>query len=100
MKKWYKNIYIIILIIFGVWMIFFDTNSFINHNDVNQEQNKLEEEKEYYKKEIIKDKKAIKKLSDKDGLETFAREKYYMKKENEDIYIIEYQDSLKTKDNE
>ena len=98
--KWFKNIYILILIIFGVWMIFFDTNSLLNHNDVNQEKNKLEDEKEYYKKEIIKDKQAINRLSSEDGLETFAREKYYMKKENEDIYIIEYADSLKTNNNE
>ncbi|WP_289046348.1 septum formation initiator family protein [uncultured Olleya sp.] len=98
--KWFKNIYILILIIFGVWMIFFDTNSLLNHNDVNQEKNKLEDEKEYYKKEIIKDKQAIKRLTSEDGLETFAREKYYMKKENEDIYIIEYADSSKTNNNE
>ncbi|AXO79928.1 septum formation initiator [Olleya aquimaris] len=98
--KWFKNIYILILIIFGVWMIFFDTNSLLNHNDVNQEKSKLEDEKEYYKKEIIKDKQAIKRLTSEDGLETFAREKYYMKKENEDIYIIEYADSLKTNNNE
>lgn len=98
--KWYKNIYIIILIIFGVWMIFFDTNSLISHFDVNQDKNKLENDKEYYKKEIAKDKKAIEKLNDEDGLETFAREKYYMKRDNEDIYIIEYEDSLKTKNND
>ncbi len=85
---------------FGVWMVFFDTNSLLSHNEVNQERNKLEDEKTYYRKEIVKDKKAIKKLTNEDGLETFAREKYYMKKENEDIYIIEYADSLKTKNNE
>jgi cell division protein FtsB len=85
---------------FGVWMVFFDTNSLLSHNEVNQERNKLEDEKAYYRKEIVKDKKAIKKLTSEDGLETFAREKYYMKKENEDIYIIEYADSLKTKNNE
>ena len=98
--KWYKNIYIIILIMFGVWMVFFDTNSLLSHNEVNQERNKLEDEKAYYRKEIVKDKKAINKLTSEDGLETFAREKYYLKKENEDIYIIEYADSLKTKNNE
>ena len=42
--KWYKNIYIIILTMFGVWMVFFDTNSLLSHNEVNQERNKLEDE--------------------------------------------------------
>jgi len=54
----------------------------------------LEAEKEYYKNEIEKDKKAIKELSTDEGVEKLAREKYYMKKDNEEIYIIEYEDSL------
>ena len=61
----------------------------------------LENERDYYKKEIEKDKKAIKGLSTEEGLERLAREKYYMKRENEEIYIIEYEDSIKNKnDNE
>ena len=48
----------------------------------------------FYKKEISKDKKTIIELQDSLQLEKFAREQYLMKKENEDIYIIEY-DTLK-----
>ena len=48
----------------------------------------------FYKKEISKDKKTITELQDSLQLEKFAREQYLMKKENEDIYIIEY-DTLK-----
>ena len=40
--------------------------------------------------------KIIHKFSNIDELEKFARERYFMKKENEEIYIIEYADSLKT----
>ena len=57
----------------------------------------LENEKQYYQKEIEKDKKAIKELSTDEGIEKLAREKYYMKKDNEDIYIIEYEDSINNK---
>ncbi|WP_405336796.1 septum formation initiator family protein, partial [Psychroserpens sp.] len=67
------------------------------HHELNEDISDLENEKEYYRKEIEKDKKAIKQLSTEDGIEKLAREKYYMKKDNEDIYIIEYEDSLKTK---
>lgn len=98
--KYLKNIYVVILVIFVVWMVFFDTNSLIIHSQYNSEINNLEAEKEYYKKEIEKDQEAIDKLSREEGIETFAREQYYMKKDNEDIYIIEYQDSLKTKEDE
>lgn len=81
--------------IFAVWMLFFDANSYLIHRELNKEMNALEDEKNYYKNEIEKDKKAIKELSTEEGIEKLAREKYYMKKDNEEIYIIEYEDSLK-----
>ncbi len=81
-------------------MIFFDANSWLIHHELNNDIEALENEKEYYKREIEKDKKAIKKISSEVGLEKFARETYYMKRENEDIYIIEYEDSLNVKNNE
>ncbi len=92
--KIFKNAFIFILVVFVIWMLFFDTNSFLTHWELNSDIEDLEDEKEYYYKEIKKDKKEIKKLSDEEGLEKFAREKYYMKKENEEIYIIEYEDSI------
>ncbi|OEK07430.1 septum formation initiator [Flavivirga aquatica] len=92
-----KNIFVIIIIIFMVWMVFFDTNSWLIHHELNTDIEALENEKDYYKKEIEKDNKAIKEISTEKGLEKFAREAYYMKRENEEIYIIEYEDSLKTK---
>ena len=81
-------------------MLFLDSNSWFIHNELNNEINDLEAEKEYYKKEIEKDNKAIKKLSTEEGLEKFAREEYYMKREKEEIFIIEYEDSLKNKKDE
>lgn len=94
------NGFVLTLIAFAVWMLFFDNNSWFIHNELNNEIESLETEKDYYRKEIDKDNKAIKKLNSKDGLEKFAREEYYMKRENEEIFIIEYEDSLKTKTNE
>lgn len=78
-------------------MLFFDANSYLIHRELNSEMDDLETERDYYKKEIQKDKKAIKALSTDEGLERLAREKYYMKRENEEIYIIEYEDSIKNK---
>ncbi|WP_321250764.1 FtsB family cell division protein [Psychroserpens sp.] len=93
--KYFKNIFVIVFIVFAIWMIFIDSNSLLIHRELNQDIEDLENEKEYYKSEIEKDKKAIKELSTDDGVERMARETYYMKKDNEDIYIIEYEDSLK-----
>ncbi len=90
----FKNIFVLIFVVFAVWMLFFDTNSLLTHHELNKEMDDLENEKEYYKREIKKDNKEIEKLSKDEGLEKFAREKYYMKKEKEEIYIIEYEDSI------
>ncbi|RDK87053.1 FtsB family cell division protein [Marinirhabdus gelatinilytica] len=97
-KRWFKilgSTYVIILICFAVWMIFFDTNSYFIHKELDEDINALEENKEFYKKEIEKDKKFLDKMQDSNEIEKYAREKYYLKKEGEDIYIIENEDSLK-----
>lgn len=98
--KPFKNVFVIILVVFAVWMLFFDANSWLIHHELNNDIDDLENEKNYYRKEIEKDNKAIKKLSTEEGLEKFARESYFMKRDNEEIYIIEYEDSLKLKDDE
>ena len=78
-------------------MFFFDTNSFFIHNELNNNIETLENNKKIYEDEIEKDKAFIEKMKDSNEVEKYAREKYYLKKENEDIYIIEHQDSIKTK---
>ena len=97
-QKWFRyvsSIYIVILLLFLVWMFFFDTNSWFIHQELNGDINALEENKEFYVEEIKKDKAFIEKMRDSLEQEKFAREKYYLKKENEDIFIIEHEDSLK-----
>lgn len=99
--KPFKNIFVLGLIGFSVWMLFFDTHSLLLHRDLNKDIDALEKEKQYYLNEMKKDQKAIKELSTEEGLEKVARETYFMKKPNEEIYIIEYEDSIpKTKENE
>ncbi len=102
-KKWVRivsNKYLLILILFFVWMFFFDTNSFFIHQELNDDINKLENNKKVYQEEIKNDKVFIDKMKDSNEIEKFAREKYYLKKDNEDIYIIEHEDSIKNKNNE
>lgn len=86
--------YIVISVVFIIWMLFFDANSWLIHRELNQEINKLEGNKEYFEKETSQDREQIKKLKDSVELERFAREEYFMKKDNEEIYIIEYEDSI------
>ncbi len=92
--KFITNRYVIIMSIFIVWMVFFDENSWLNHSEFDKEINKLKSEEDYLNSEIKHDKELIDKLENKEELEKFAREEYHMKKENEEIYLIEY-DTLK-----
>lgn len=105
-NKWFRilaifsSIYVLVLTVFVVWMVFFDTNSLLIHMELKKEINKLEKQREFLKEEINKDKETIEKLADPKQLEKFAREEYYLKKKNEEIYLIEYEYSVEIKKKE
>ena len=88
--KFLKNSYVIIIFIFVIWMIFFDSNSILVHNELNNDINDLNNQKEYYKNEIERDNIELNQIKTDSGLEKYAREKLFMKRENEEIFIIEY----------
>ena len=99
-NKWvriFSNKYLIITVLFIIWMLFFDTNSYLIHNELNNDIKKLEKNKEEYLEEIMNDKLFIEKMKDTSEIEKFAREQYYLKRKNEEIYLIEHEDSVKTK---
>lgn len=85
----------LIVILFIVWMLFFDTNSYLIHRELDKEIDGLQENSTFYQEQIDNDKSFIEKMDDSEEMEKFAREKYYLKRENEDIYIIEHEDSIK-----
>ena len=88
-----KNTYVIIILFFVVWMVFFDSNSTLVHLELNEQINELKKETEYFKNEIKKDNKEISKIQSDSGLEKYAREELFMKRDNEDIFIIEFDSS-------
>jgi len=88
------NIFVLIFIPFMIWMLFFDENSYLVHRKFNSEIKDLDSTVSFYKTKIAQDKATIMKLNDSLQLERFAREQYLMKKENEEIYIIEF-DTIK-----
>tara|TARA_Y100000766_G_scaffold280011_1_gene289144 strand:+ start:61 stop:360 length:300 start_codon:yes stop_codon:yes gene_type:complete len=88
--KFIKSTPGIIIIFFIIWMIFFDSNSILIHSELNNDIKELNEQKSYYEKEIKKDNIELKMIQSDSGLEKYAREKLFMKKENEEIFLIEY----------
>ncbi len=93
-KPWFKflsNKYVWVLLLFSIWMIFLDNYSYFGHRVLDKQIDELQDNKEYYKQEIQKDQENIKQLKNPDQVEKYAREKYYMKKDSEDIYIVEFE---------
>lgn len=94
--RFVSNKYVLVLLFFIVWMLFLDNYSYLDHRLLDKEIDQLEDNKAYYQEEIRKDKENIKTLKNPDQIEKYAREKYYMKKDSEDIYIIEFEgDTIK-----
>jgi cell division protein FtsB len=84
-----KNKYFLTIIGLSVWVIFFDKNDLQTEIDLKRDIKKLEEERNYFAKEISGITTDIKDLStNPKTLEKFAREKYLMKRDNEDIFVI------------
>ncbi|MGO4906227.1 FtsB family cell division protein [Flavobacterium sp. W20_MBD1_R3] len=98
-KPWFKflsNKYVWVLLFFSSWMIFLDNYSYFDHRILDKQIEDLEDNAAYYKEEIKEDKENIKQLNNSEQIEKYAREKYYMKKDSEDIYIIEFEgDTIK-----
>ncbi len=94
----FKNKYFLVTVAFIVWMLFFDRNDLMSQYDYRSQVNKLQAEKEFYTKETQKATQDLDELStNKQKLEKFAREKYLMKKENEDIFVIIKEEPKKSK---
>ena len=75
---------------FVVWMLFFDQRDFFQQRERNDKNKKLEAKKQYYLDEINKTQQELNDIqSNPAALEKFARERYLMKKDGEDIFIIE-----------
>ena len=84
-----KNKYTLTLFGFFIWMLFFDAHNIINRVQSYLELNDARIKREYYKSEISQAKKDMQDLlTNQSSLERFAREKYMMKKEDEDLFII------------
>lgn len=76
--------------LFLIWMLFFDSNSWLVHRELNKKVYKLETQKDFYSEGIKKDKEELLTIKTDTGLEEYAREKLFMKKEGEEIFIIEF----------
>jgi cell division protein DivIC len=84
-----RNKFLLVFSIFFVWMIFFDNNNLIIRKKMLKEHRQLRSDRKYYTLRIVEDSTRLSELmKDASSLEKFAREKYLMKKDNEDVFVI------------
>lgn len=86
---WLKSKYLISLAGFAVIMLFLDKNDLFTQAERRKELRELRQNKEYYTKAVAAERKELEALrKDPAALEQYAREKYLMKRDNEDLYIV------------
>jgi len=89
LPAWLKNKYFISFAAFTIIMLFLDKNDYFTQLGRKKELKKLEQGKAYYTREIEAELKELEQLKrDPATLEKYAREKYFMKKDNEDLFIV------------
>ena len=85
-----RNKFLIAGICFAAWLLFFDRNDFFAQRERRQELKALQSSKQYYLGEIEKERKFANDLrNDPATIEKFAREKYGMKRDNEDLFLVQ-----------
>lgn len=97
LNEWYakipdllKNKYILTLVVFLLWLLFFDTNTLWSQFKMRQEIHSLKLDKFQYINQVDSLSSAFSDLrTNSESQEKFARETYYMKRDNEDVFIIE-----------
>ncbi len=84
-----RNKYALVVLAFLVWMLFFDNYNFFVRTSIHKDLRQVKEKKAYYESQIKEVRHELTSLfGTEDSLEKFAREKYYMKRADEDVFII------------
>jgi cell division protein FtsB len=87
--KYLNNKFFYTGLVFLVWLTFFDQENLLVQNNLRNTLDDLKDQKEFYLEETEKNQQTIESLeTDSTQLEKLAREKYYMKRENEDVYVF------------
>jgi len=89
LPAWLRNKFFIAFAAFTVWMLFFDEKDVFTMRHHRQELRDLQQSKKYYTDQVNKEKNELENLKNNPStLEKYAREKYYMKRDNEDLFLM------------
>jgi cell division protein FtsB len=89
LPAWVRNKYFLVLLSYGIYMFFFDSNDIRSQIQLRMELSKLENQVDYYKEQLaqVKEERTLL-FSDPRSMEKFARENYLMKKDDETVFVI------------
>lgn len=86
----FSNRYLLAITAFVIWIVFFDESNFFIQRQRKGELNQLNKKIEYYKTQVAETKQELSNLqNDPTMLEKYAREKYYMKRDNEEVFVFD-----------
>jgi len=89
LPSWLRNKFFIAFAAFAVWMLFFDERDVFTMRHHRQELKELQQSKKYYTEQIDQERTVLESLKNNPAtLEKYAREKYYMKRDNEDLFLV------------
>lgn len=84
-----RNRYGLAAAFFAAWMGIFSDHDLWTLLKNKRELSRMREQSEWYSREITRTKEQLAEIaSDTDLLEKFARERYLMKRDNEDIFVL------------
>jgi len=84
-----RNKFLIAAAAFLVWLLFFDRNDFFTQQERRRELRELQAGKKHFQEQIEKERRFAENLrNDPATIERFARERYLMKRENEDLFLV------------
>jgi cell division protein DivIC len=85
-----RNKFVLASAFFIVWMLFFDKNDVFSMIEKRKELSEIQKSKHYFEGEIEANRKFANDLkTNPAAIEKFAREKYLMKKANEDLFLVQ-----------
>lgn len=89
LRKILTNRYLLASAAFGIWMLFFDKNDYFTQRQRALELKELNDKISYYQQQIEVTRQELQALqNDPFTLEKYAREKYYMKRANEEVFVV------------
>ncbi|HYM93257.1 MAG TPA: septum formation initiator family protein [Chitinophagaceae bacterium] len=87
--SWLKNKYFICFIAFTAILVFFDKNDLFTQLARHRELKNLQQSRQYFTTQIASERRQLEELkTNPAAIEKYAREKYLMKRDDEDLFVI------------